>query len=235
MSAAAAVRKVAVIGGGSVGSTLAINIARSSLFEVSVGARDPAKTIGKIGDKFTSAGVDISVAHVKDAVAAASVVVVATPGSHDDAGIQALAESLGDCSGKVVIDCTNPLSNFPALSVRWNGKSGGEVLAESLAGAAVYKSFNTVGVEHMADPSGAVSGGAGQEDMLVAGDERDEFKSVALSIVEAVGFKPRYVGPIRYARNLEAIAELWIHLAVPPAGDTKEDWGRNFNFALHGI
>ena len=89
--------------------------------------------------------------------------------------------------------------------------------------------------EVAAEIVGAVSGGAGQEDMLVAGDERDEFKSVALSIVEAVGFKPRYVGPIRYARNLEAIAELWIHLAVPPAGDTKEDWGRNFNFALHGI
>ena len=40
----------------------------------------------------------------------------------------------------------------------------------------------------------------------------------------------RYVGPIRYARNLEAIAELWIHLTVPSFGDTPVAWGRSFHF-----
>jgi predicted dinucleotide-binding enzyme len=27
-----------------------------------------------------------------------------------------------------------------------------------------------------------------------------------------VGFKPEYVGPIRAARNLEYMAELWVHM-----------------------
>jgi predicted dinucleotide-binding enzyme len=87
----------------------------------------------------------------------------------------------------------------------------------------------------MKDPSGSASKGAGQEDMLVAGDVRPEFKEKVAAIVAAVGFRPRFVGPIRYARNLEAIAELWIHLAVPPAGETRENWGRSWNFAVHGL
>ena len=70
------------------------------------------------------------VADVADAVAEADVVILATPGSHDDDGIKALAASLGgDCAGKVVIDSTNPLSSFPTgLQVRWSqGTSAGEV------------------------------------------------------------------------------------------------------------
>ena len=69
------------------------------------------------------------------------------------------------------------------------------------------------------------------KDMLVAGNDGDA-KAVALATVEAVGFTAQWVGPIRYARNLEAIAELWIHLAVPPAGETKENWGRAFHFQV---
>ena len=39
----------------------------------------------------------------------------------------------------------------------------------------------------------------------------------------------RYVGEIRYARNLEAIAELWTHLAIPQI-DAAADWGVDFHF-----
>ena len=42
----------------------------------------------------------------------------------------------------------------------------------------------------------------------------------------------RYVGPIRYARNLEALAELYIHLELPMAGFTKECWGKGFAFQV---
>ena len=68
--------------------------------------------------------------------------------------------------------------------------------------------------------------------MLVSGDKDKEAE--AATIVKAAGFDPRYVGPIRYARNLEAIGELWIHAAVPPAGFTKENWGRQFHFQVVG-
>ena len=79
---------------------------------------------------------------VADAMGSASVIILATPSVRDDAGIRALAASLGDVSGKVVIDATNPLGSFgESLNVRWvgDGTSGGEVLASALPGARVYK------------------------------------------------------------------------------------------------
>lgn len=50
-------------------------------------------------------------------------------------------------------------------------------------------------------------------------------------VIAGVGFLPVYVGPIRYARNLEAIAELWIHLGTA-AGFTDVSMGRQFHFQI---
>ena len=54
-----------------------------------------------------------------------------------------------------------------------------------------------------------------------------EKRNEAQSLITAVGFRGLYVGPIRYSRNLEAMAELWVHLIVGPGGFTEEDWGLN--------
>jgi len=71
--------------------------------------------------------------------------------------------------------------------------------------------------------------------MLVAGDAAEAPKALALGVVQSAGFQPHYVGPIRYARNLEAIAELWIHLSTGVIGEnTSIEWGRAFNFAVSG-
>jgi 8-hydroxy-5-deazaflavin:NADPH oxidoreductase len=104
--------------------------------------------------------------------------------------------------------------------VRWSGKSGGEVIAECLPHAHVFKAFNTIGVEHMAKPEGI--------QMMFAGPDNDA-KKVAEAIVAAVGFQPLYVGPIRYSRNLEAMAELWIHCSIPPL--PAANWGGNWSWA----
>ena len=52
--------------------------------------------------------------------------------------------------------------------------------------------------------------------MLFYDSSYKEAFALAADAIFAVGFKPYYVGPIRYARNLEAIAELSIHCAIPP-------------------
>lgn len=45
--------------------------------------------------------------------------------------------------------------------------------------------------------------------------------------------RPALPSPLsRYARNLEAIAELWVHLSLGPVGDSSVDWGRNFHFQV---
>lgn len=204
--------------------TLATDIARGGRFNVAIAARNVGKTTKKVAANFSEAGVDISVQQMAEAVAAADVVILAVPGSHGDEGIQALAASLPDCTGKVIIDCTNRLSAFPALAMRWGfDTSGAEVLAAALSTAAAYKALKTTA--HVRNPSGEQTGGAGQEG----------FKALALSEVDAVGFNPRFVGPTRYARDREFISGLWIPLAVPHAGSTRVDFGWQWNFALHGI
>jgi hypothetical protein len=61
-------------------------------------------------------------------------------------------------------------------------------------------------------------------------------RAVAAGVIESAGFVPKYAGPIRYARNLEALSELWHHLAIPSFGDIPEEvskeWGNAFHFQV---
>lgn len=213
-------KTIAVVGGGSVGSTLANALQRNAKTVV-IAARNPEKTKMQLAEKGL---LDLTVESVSPAISSADIIILATPSVHSDEALQGLAQSLGDVSGKVVIDATNPLSDFgDGLQVRWaQGKSGGEVLQESLPSAYVYKAFNTVGVEHMADAAG--------KDMLFCGSP--DQKELVEAVVAAVGYKPYYVGPIRYARNLEAVAELWIHCAIPPL--PAANLGRDWTFGISG-
>ncbi len=83
----------------------------------------------------------------------------------------------------------------------------------SIACLVRMQAFNTIGAEHMRDPSGRLSFSRGT-DMLFAGSSDAATLAIATDVVRGVGFTPIHVGPLRYARNLEAIAELWIHMAV---------------------
>jgi 8-hydroxy-5-deazaflavin:NADPH oxidoreductase len=212
-------KTVAIVGGGSVGSTLANAIDKSGKAgTVVIAARHPEKTKQKLAETNMK---HLKVEDAATAIAAADILILAVPSVHTDGGIQEMAKSLGDVSGKTIIDATNPLSEFQdGLQVRWpQGTSGGEVLQNLLPDSKVYKAFNTLGVEHMANAQG--------KDMLFAGPD----DSIA-DVIAAVGYKPFYVGPIRYARNLEAIAELWIHCAIPPL--PAQYHGRDWTFSIAG-
>lgn len=155
------------------------------------------------------------------------VVILATPGIYGDEEMKAFASSLGDMRDKVIIDATNPLGPFTdGLQVRtWEGGiSSGEMLQSHLPQSKVYKAFNTVGVEHMREALG--------KDMMIAGDPDTSYRAMAEAVVAAVGFNPFYVGPIRYSRNLEAMAEMWIHMAIPGLGGRSAS--RNFWFSIGG-
>lgn len=220
--------RIAIIGAGNVGTTLGGRL--STKHAVKYGCRDPTKHA------------DVDSMRVPEVCDWAEVVIVCTPGFRTDKAAQILAHSFGaGVTGKVVIDTTNPLSTWPKLEVLWNGASAGELLQSALPSSHVFKAFNTIGSEHMATPQGdRVFGGAaaaeerGPLTMMFAGAEAK--RDVAEAIVRDVGFAPRYVGPIRYARNLEAIAELWIHAGIGPAGLNAGtvDWGRDFAVQIVG-
>lgn len=224
MSSPLASKVVAILGGGNVGTTLANAILASGKAKsVIIAARDPVKTQAKLDEQ----GLSLKAEIVSSALDAADIIIMATPSIHSDEGIEEMAKSLGDVSGKCIIDAVNPVSEFQdGLQARWSqGTSGGEVLQNALPNAYVFKAFNTLGVEHMANAKG--------KDMMFCGpSENEEALGLVTEVVSAVGFKPYYVGPIRYARNLEAIAELWIHLAIPPL--PAADFGRDWTFAIAG-
>jgi 8-hydroxy-5-deazaflavin:NADPH oxidoreductase len=85
---------------------------------------------------------------VADAAAFGEVVVLATPWPATQAAIQ----STGDLVGKIVIDRSSPLK--PDLSGLEIGHttSAAEKVAERARGARVFKAFNTIGFNVMADP-----------------------------------------------------------------------------------
>jgi predicted dinucleotide-binding enzyme len=226
--------KVAIIGAGNVGTILGGALLKNGKgFQIKYGVRDPsAAKYHKLLNEQTSA----TVASVHDAITWSEAFILAVSPSHDDADILKLAESLGPAAnGKVVIDATNPVTEYPGLEVRWEqGTSAGEVLSAALPKSHVFKAFNTIGADLMSVADGStIEGYQGHRlTMLIAGPS--EGRHLAEAIVDGVGFEPSYVGPIRFARNLEAIAELWIHLGVPGLKGGAQHWGRNFHFQVVG-
>jgi 8-hydroxy-5-deazaflavin:NADPH oxidoreductase len=202
---------IAVIGGGSVGETLGRAWARRG-HQVAFGVRDPASD--KARKLASSSG--IAVKTNRDATAAAQVVVLATPWQATREAVQAC----GDLTGKIVIDCTNPLkADFTGLDVD-HTTSGAEQVASWASGARVFKAMNQIGSNMMDDPK--VRGG--QPVMFVAGGA--DGKAEVLGLVRELGFDTIDAGDLVIARLLEPYAMLWIHLAL------RRGFGRDIAFAL---
>jgi predicted dinucleotide-binding enzyme len=148
------------------------------------------------------------------------VIVVATPWDATEAAVR----DLGDLSGKILIDCTNPLGMTPAglgLVVGYDN-SGGEMVAR-WTNAAVFKCFNTTGAPNMS----AATDYAVAPAMFVAGDDEAK-KPVVLGLAREIGFDAIDAGALRMSRLLEPMAMLWIDQAI------MKGKGRDFAFAVVG-
>src|SRR5262245_43018055 len=134
---------IAVIGMGNVGGVLGRRWAEAG-HEITFGARHPESPRAQAEAQAAGA----RLASPRAAAAGAEVVVLAVPWQ---SALPAVAD-LGDLSGKVLLDCTNPL--LPDLSGLEAGTttSGGEQVAAAAKGARVVKIFNTTGAANMADP-----------------------------------------------------------------------------------
>lgn len=193
--------KIAVIGTGNVGRALGTNWANKG-HQVIFGSRDPHSE--KVREVLAAAGSNASAAGVTEAGAAAEVVVLATPWNI----IQYVVESLGDLSGKIVVDAINPIGPGFQLAVG-STTSGAEQIAGWAKGARVVKAFNTTGWETMADP---IYHGE-PATMFICGDDA-EAKTVVTKLAEDLGFEVADTGPLVIARYLEPLAMVWIHLAM---------------------
>lgn len=201
--------RIAIIGAGNVGR--ALGGAWSSGHDITYGVRSPNDT------KYADLGSPVS---TNDAATSGSdVVVLCTPWQ----GTEQAVNACGDLAGKVLIDCTNPLTpDFTALEVG-HTTSGAEQVAGWAPGARVCKAMNQIGAPMMDHPQLP-----GKPVMFICGDD-DAAKEVTGSLVTDLGFETVDAGDLTLARLLEPYALVWIHLAL------RRGFGTNFAFGLlHG-
>lgn len=201
--------KIAIIGTGNVGGALATKWANKG-HEITLGVRDIHNFKGKelLNNPNTSA------LNIKDAVQKSDVVLIATPAPM----AVEVAQSLGDTSGKVIIDTMN--------IVMGRGPAGfsntSEVILANTQTKDVVKCFNTTGFNNMINPvyhNIAI-------DAFVAGDS-SKGKEVAIGLAKDAGFAECYpIGGNDKFELMEKFAFFWINLAM------FQGQGRDIGFKL---
>jgi len=190
--------KIGILGTGNVGRSLAKPWADKG-HEIVFGSRDPEKAL----EIAKSMGKNVCSATYEEAAKWGDVIVLALPYT----AAQDIIKTVGDLTGKILVDCTNPLA--PGLSGLVIGltTSAAEEIAK-MTSAKVVKAFNTMGVGIMAN----VQFGSETASNFICGDD-EEAKSVVRSLGEDIGFDVVDTGPLSNARLLEPLAMLWIYLA----------------------
>jgi NADPH-dependent F420 reductase len=109
--------------------------------------------------------------------------------------------------GKVVVDITNPLDVDAFEPITLEAGSGAQEAAAAAPGARVVKAFNTTFAGTLLE--GQV---AGQPlDVLIASDD-EEAKATVSRLASDGGLRPVDAGPLRRARELEALG--YLHMAL---------------------
>jgi len=190
---------ILVLGAGNMGAAFVKQLTRAG-HQVTVTARDVAKA-----QALAAANPGANAVTTANAAGPFEVVVLAT--GYADA-INAL-NSIGDLSGKVVIDITNPLTaDFMGLTLG-HSSSAAEEIAKAVPGAQVVKAFNTVFAQVLAE--GADFGNGQTVSVFVASDS-DRAKQTAVALAQSMGFATIDAGGLKNARYLEPVAGLNIYL-----------------------
>jgi NADPH-dependent F420 reductase len=205
--------RIGILGTGGVGGVLGIKWAHAG-HQVFFGSRTPLSE--KSEALQLKSGPNAKVATLAGAAEASDVLVIAVPWS----AVEETLALAGPLTGKVVIDCVNPLKpDLSALIVE--STSAAEEIARLIPQARIVKAFNTASTKVMLDPSFP----AGAATMFYCGDDADG-KLLVKGLIEQIGFQPVDAGPLHNARHLESLAMLYIHLAV------RGGWGSNCAFQM---
>ncbi|MGH8236818.1 MAG: NADPH-dependent F420 reductase [Steroidobacteraceae bacterium] len=204
----AAQEPIAIIGTGSVGGALGKRWAALG-HPIIYGSRDPGRSA--VRELVAQSGKGAIALHPADALMRADIVLFAVPWE----AAQESARSLGDVSGKVVIDVTNPLVTKGDKEVVGAAvpESGARLIQGWLPGATVVKAFNVVNWRIMEEPARA----GGAVTIPIASDDAPARLRVA-KLAEALGFEAFDVGSLGNARYLEGMAILYVNMLLqdPP-------------------
>lgn len=200
---------IAIIGTGNVGGALATKWAHKG-HHIYLGVRN----IDEFKGKSLLQNPNTQLQTIAEAVRLSEVIVIATPAIH----AIAVAQSLGDTEGKVIIDAMN--------IVRQNGPQGytntTQAILDHTTTRDVVKCFNTTGYNNMQEPVY----GEQSLDMFVAGDSQ-KGQQIAKQLAIDAGFANCYsTGGNTSFELMEQFAWFWINLAM------QQGHGREIGFKL---
>lgn len=190
--------RIAVIGTGGIGLALGGLFARHG-HEVVFGSRDPRAS----GARAQAVGASGALGY-RAAAASASLVCFAIAWEN----AEAVLAQLGDLSGKVVLDPSNPEALDGRSLALGHTRSGAEALADRMPGAHVVKAFNYVYAELLRDDAALARVAPS---IFYCGDDSDA-KSIVAVLLESCGLAPVDCGGLLQARYLEPLAMLMVHL-----------------------
>jgi predicted dinucleotide-binding enzyme len=194
--------KIAIIGSGMVGETLAHGFLKYG-HTVMRGTRDPQK----LAEWKSKAGVNASVGTFAEAARYGELVVLAVKGT----GAESALELCGveNLAGKPVLDTTNPISTAPptngVLSYFTDmNESLMERLQKKAPNALFVKVFSSVGSAFMVNPDFA-----GQKPtMFICGNDAAA-KTRVRAVLDQFGWETEDMGKVEAARAIEPLCILW--------------------------
>ncbi len=193
--------RIAVIGSGNVGTGLAKSWSKLG-HAVVVGSRSPESE--RLVHLVSGIGNGVSAAALAESVESADVIVLAIPWSAAEVSIAAL----GDLSGRLIIDATNPFVKGLNLGIG-HTDSGGEQVARWAPGAKIVKALNIVDARLL--------DGKKLDDreitIPIASDDTDA-KKVANDLIVELGFDVVDAGKLEMSRLLEPLTLLMIKLSM---------------------
>ncbi len=207
-------KKVGIIGSGAVGRSLGTAFIKSE-YSVKIGSRNIDKK--ELVDWKNENGDNASLGSFEQAAAYGDILVLCTKGTGTFEAIN--LSGLKNFSGKVVIDTTNPIADFPPVNgvliyTTGTNDSLGEQIQKAIPDAFVVKAFNSIGNVLMYKPSFK----DGTPTMFFCGNDGEARKVVSDILVE-FGWEPYDCGKIEASRALEPLCQLW---CIP--GILRNDW-----------
>ena len=204
-ASAALADTIAIIGTGQVARALGPEFAEQG-HDIVYGSRSPDSQ--KARDIVAMTPGNATAVLPKESVRDASVVVLAVPGGL----VEEITRGLGDLSGKIIIDPTNPLvgdwDTELSLSV---STSNSRIIQDAAPDAFVVKAFSTLNWRQMIEPGGDIS-------ILLAGDS-DEAKAKVAQLVSAMDLNPIDLGDVDNAHWIEGMTILLLNNRISDRPD----------------
>jgi hypothetical protein len=195
----AAADTIAIIGTGDVAHALGVEFAAQG-HTIVYGSRKPDR--GSVQDLVEETGHGATATTQAEAVVGADIVVLAVPGML----VEEITLSLGDLSGKIIIDPTNPLERSLLTLKHGVDTSNAEIIQAAAPDADVVKAFNTLNWKTMMEPDES----GGPVSIPLAGDSGSAKRKVA-KLAEGMGLDPIDLGGIENAHWIEGMLVLWIN------------------------